>query len=286
MYLKYVSMATSTGAQVVADLALLASGGSIASCSASCDKVNSTVLANTLAPGWTLFDSAAPLSGAVISCLDYDARTTKYARFQLSTATTIAIDCYETYNATTHAGTNASLAYTPASYHLTYSAVAVNNIMLLVEPRFVIIGNSAGTLLSGVLEVSRDIAYLSNTGSMYPVSTAVNHTLGANTAVSTSNFCRMKNLTAAGDITGATASVALNTACQSAVQTTPLLDNLETPYHPIYPLFAAKSNAVIGRIQNVFMTTGTFGAAFDEVSDGTMTYVVIGSGGHALVAKA
>ena len=116
MYAKYVSNTTSVQAQVINDLCLLLAGGTIASLSASCDKVNTTLL-STVLPGWTLVDSAALLSGSVVTAPDASALTTKCVRIYAPTAILIGIMGTEDWNATTHVGLN------PTTYLSTQAVV-------------------------------------------------------------------------------------------------------------------------------------------------------------------
>lgn len=278
MYLKYVTNATSIQAQVIADLALLASGGTIAACSASCDKVNSAVLANTLAPGWTLVDSAAPLSGAVISAPDIDARMTKYARIYASSAVLIGLDSYETWSVGTHTGTNGSSLSLAC---LAYSATVVNNYYMVVEPRLILVTASAGTTLIGQLEFSRDAAYLS---ANYPAFGSVDATLANNNNYAVLYPCRVKNLIAAGDLLSAPAVCTLSSI--TVPSSFPIRDSIETLYHPLYPVFVTRTNyGIFGRVINAYSTSFGYGSALDEVFDGTDTWVAFGVG-RILVKKA
>lgn len=93
MLVKYVTTSASTIAQVINDLMRLACGESIVNLSASCDKTNSAVVANTVAPGWSLVDSTGPNSSTVISAPDAGGTYTKYFGLEPSSGYLGSISC-------------------------------------------------------------------------------------------------------------------------------------------------------------------------------------------------
>lgn len=288
MYLKYVSNASSVQADVIADLAKLLSGADISTLSASCDKVNTVVIANTLAPGWSLVDTAAPASGCVVSAPDIDGKTTKFFRLYSGSATVLLHDAYETWNATAHTGTNQA---TPTSLQsLAYSATVANTYYMVVEPRFYAIGAPTGPSLVAA-EVTRDIPFLAQT--TYPVAVLTDSSFsGSSTTNPIAYMPRVKAMGANGDLTGsANTGVSIAPPTIMGLRTSYLRDNTEAPYHPIYPMFVTGKDAlaIFGRLVNMWYSTTSYGAAWDEVSDGTDTYIVIATGANSarvLVKKA
>lgn len=107
MYTKYVYNAGATQAQVLADIqAVLTGETNKANLSAGCDKTN-TLIQATIAAGWTTYDANAGSGSVVIKApLADDAATFKYVRLYVPNATTFRKTVYETWNASTHAGTN------------------------------------------------------------------------------------------------------------------------------------------------------------------------------------
>jgi hypothetical protein len=281
MHSKYVTLASSTQAQVINDIAKLLSGSPISALSASCDKVNSTLI-STVAPGWTLFDAAAPLNGNVLSASDADALTTKYVRIFGPSGTTIDITANETWNAGTHAGTNPANA---SGVTVPYSTNAVNTYWIFGTPRSIFITNGALTGSVGVFEFTRDAAYL--TGSTYPAQANASCN-SFQLAAGTLALPRSKNLVAAGDLTAAAASAVVGTIAARGVTGRPgspnttIQDGSGNLYHEMRPLFAMVNqsggltqSAILGKIFDIMEVTLNAGAALDTFSDGTSTWMIL-----------
>ena len=324
MYAKYVSTTTSVGAQVINDLALLLSGSPISALSASCDKINST-LVSTVAPGWTLLDSAAPASGCMLSAPDIDGLTTKFV-YLYPAVSELRIGSYETWNAVAHTGTNA----TPGISICAHSATVANTYIVFATPRsfYICPVNGAG---SGAFEFTRECEYLK--GTTYPCFAIVPSYISLNLnslspvllggsgqvwAFTPAGVPRMKNLYGAGDITGATSGVFLATLGQRVSQVqganttgtwsstvllgpvSRLFDASGTPYYELRPLWAMsdanaipdgtyygkiRSGAIVGKFYDIWETSTGAGNNLDTFSDGTSTYVYLTIGASAFAFK-
>jgi hypothetical protein len=264
MLIRYVSLAPSTQAAVIADLAALASGASIASLSASCDKANTVILNNDMLPGWSLTDGP----NGVITAPDADNKTTKVARFTAASTSAIGMSAFETWDAAAHTGTNPATGGSAAICPV-YSTSVVNTYILYVEPRLVLLTANDGKL-QGVAEVARDTPAL--IGGSYPVTVTINASLG------TTQMPRIKNPAAAGDLTAA--PVVISTPLTVTAQNTPILDHAEVPYHPINPMWVtravgANAGVILGKLFSLYMTTQTYGGHLDEMTDGVSSYLVL-----------
>ena len=296
MYAKYVTNASSTAAQVANDIAKLCSGASVASLSASCDKVNSQIQYNTVAPGWTIVDNAGPSSGTVISAPDAAGLYTKYVNIYATTY--FIMTTYETYSIGTHTGTNISTVGSnfAAACSPTYSTTGIQTFYVYATPRTIFIINSTGTLTCSTVEFSRDARYLnSTTSTIYPC-----HGVAANYLFMNNNFSsipglattRVKHMSASGDITGTNAILAAGAILglyytsnpgQATTFILPMRDSTDTMYHPITPMFAmylqsaatANQSTPIGKIYDVQLTTSNYGSGLDTISDGVDTYIVM-----------
>lgn len=293
MHVKYVSTTTASQAQIISDFAQLASGASISSLSASCDKTYTSSV-NVTAPGWTLFDNAAPNSGQIISCSDADALTTKYVRIATQSASVIEIGTSETWNAGTHTGTNASTVIGTVQF----VANTVNTYWLFITPRtfavFSYVSNSLNLAIA--CEVAREIQYLKN--STYPVVYTGNLTAMIPTLdTHQGQMARMKSLTAAGDLLGSnsrawTATLGMkyqSSATMMGPPTASIRMADETPYFEIRPMWLVNAvgpnSAIIGKLYDVMDITKTAGNTLDTISDGTNTYMMfIGSGSAGAIA--
>lgn len=295
MHVKYVTTGNPVLAQVISDLALLCTGAQVSSLSASCDPVNTTAV-NTVAPGWTLVDNAAPNSGIVVSAPDMDGLTTKYVRMYAPGSNSFDVVGYEGWNATAHTGTNP----TSNSSALTLATNAVNTFWLFATPRTIFISQVSGAGV-GAFEFSRDIQYTK--GTTYPTFAvgAVSSIFPTSTSVLPVYAPRIKNATSAGDSTAASAGIFACTLAPKFVSATntavranpgPLRDSSENQYYEMRPIWAASvggytyGNCVInGRFQDVMEVSSQIGNTFDTFSDGTNTYMVFVSGSGAMALK-
>lgn len=191
MYAKYVSLATATQAQMLDDICKLMTGTPIANLSASCDKTNTKILANSLPNNWTVYDAAASASAQVLRSLNTDGVSYKYAHLSFS-GTTLSITTYESWNPTTHVGTNQAMKYTNSGLSnavtTAFSATVPAPIYIYATSNMFAFGVTTftdATLLPMVIEFTRDCPILDST---YPC-----HALGAAT------FCRIKYGASAGD---------------------------------------------------------------------------------------
>lgn len=287
MFAKYVTNTSCTLAQVIADFAALASGSAIAALSASCDKTASTQT-STIAPGWTLVDAAAAGSGQVVSAPDATATTTKYARLYANTTSSVDVLVYESWNAATHVGTNASTTMTSAQVTVT-PGVAMTY-WVVITPRLLWITSVSNGAL-GVLEISRDAAYLA--GAAYPAAVAIGNNLAQINTMPLA-MSRVKKTQAAGDTTGATlaGTTYLRPVSLGAFVTSGgtlagpnglARDAAEASYYPLVPLWIgvigdSGTNGgapyVLGKVYDASLLNGLAGALMDTISDGTDSYLL------------
>lgn len=281
MYYKYVTNATSVMTEIVADIALLACGGTIAHCSNSCDKTQSMVLANSIPSGWTLRDTYTDAFGTwpVIGAPDANNRTTKYLALVRLSATQFLSTMYETWNTATHTGTNPANPPGGVIVSLTVSNtiyVYATTTVLYVT----VVTGAQGQFL--VAEFTREAPYLIN--SNYPVivgPACASSTYSNSSAV----LCRIKNLAATGDLLNSN-KVFTNTACITSLNESELHDENELVYNPIYPLWMtatvlstnvsgnSNNGMLLGRLLDIFWTTPTKGVNLDELATGTDTYIL------------
>lgn len=168
MYARYDYNAAATLAQVVSDISLLLTGTTNkASLSASCNQTN-TVIISTVAAGWSVFDAAAATNAQVLRALNGDGTTYKYMFFQL-TATTLDVRCYESWNATTHTGTNLAAGYGTSS---AFSTASGGTVFLFASVQYVhFLGWTGGTFgqTFSVMERTRASAWDTPANGVIPV---------------------------------------------------------------------------------------------------------------------
>jgi hypothetical protein len=263
MQAKYVALGSYTQANLISDLAAILCGAQVADLSATCDKANTTIV-STVAPGWTLVDANASNLGKVISAPDMNGNP-KYVYIYASGTSQIAIRVYETWNSTTHTGTNPSGAYVLSNG---------TSFMVFGTPQTAYISGGADGF--GVLEVSRDVAYLQN-NTTYPATVAGGaYGFSSPTAMS---MPRGKNMTAAGDTLPYPVQSATITARSSSsilAGTTARQDANGVQYIEVRPIWIALSdNTIIGRLYDIAEITRGGYTVFDTFSDGVDTWMVL-----------
>lgn len=291
MLVKYISTPNASPQQVITDFAKIASGTAISALSASCDKVNSAVLFDTIAPGWTLVDTAGPTNGltlpsTVISAPDAAGTYTKYVALSASATNQLGAFSFDTYNPVTHTGTNmsSSVVTTGASQIAT---TAVNTFFIYATSRsFLVIPIDAN--FCGTIEFTRDASYLSNTS--YPSHVVTKDVSLCNMANEFNYISKIRNMSlASGDLTttnakiytcgvGLTASNVGFTGLPPSVY----YDGSNTTQHAIIPLYAGtiQSNGSIplGKFIDIYGTTSPYGNHLDIINTDMNSYLIIKQG--------
>ena len=159
MLVKYSSLTTVTIANLLSDLKYLFTNTApdINSLSAGCDKSNSQIIINQAITNWTLHDDVPASGYFVIKSPSYDGGMFKYIQVVV-TLTSVQLRCFESWNATTHVGTNEALGASAQQMSATGLAwntggtgyFAIKNSMIMVS-------NPAGTSGGMVMELTREI---------------------------------------------------------------------------------------------------------------------------------
>lgn len=284
MYVKYVTISSPTASEVLADFAALACGATIASLSNSCNKVNSSIISNAVAPGWTMVDPLGP----VISCPDADGIVTKKVQFQSPGSTSVTLRTVETWDVTTHATTNSANSPALGSPGPTLSGIAVNTYHLIVTPRTIYFFTPTGLGVGvGCIEYSRDAAHLK--GSVYPCHAIINH-LGF-TAGQTAASSRIKKLDAGGDTTAPASFIICTVAPRtgtagSSANSAPVVqfrDATESLYYEVRPLFlgwvgtptVASKALILGKVFDFVETASVAGNLLNTFTDGVDTWTIV-----------
>lgn len=200
MYAVYNYKAGSTQAQVLADLiAILTGTTNVASLSASCVQGNTSILA-TEAAGWSVFDAAAGANQQVLRALNQDGTTYKYLSITATSTTAFTFAMYESWNASTHVGTNLAGASTTNTWDATnggyfYFYATSKNIIWMPWT----VGGGYLDCKGSVMEFSRDTVPAG-----YPCAVIITAPSGMNQAANgiSGYIPRLKAPTAAGDLLG------------------------------------------------------------------------------------
>lgn len=286
MFAKYVSAAGAAPADIVKDLAALACGTAIAALSAACDKVNSAIQSNVVAPGWTLVDTDG--TGAVISCPDADNLVTKLVRIQ-TVGSGFTMKLPETWDPVAHAGTNlAPNPSGPGPIFANYNQP--NTIYVFATPRTFYTFYATGLGVSiGCVEYTRDAAHLK--GSHYPCHALINNLAFTQGGANEVTSYRIKNLSAAGDSLGPIDFSVCTIAARSnssgvSIQQAPynkFRDAVEGQYYEVRPVFmgwvaapaAAWAPLYLGRIYDFIETASVAGNMLNTLTDGVDTWTIV-----------
>lgn len=276
MLVKYVSLATATQAQVLADIVALACGGSIAGLSAGADKAACAVLANSEASGWTLFDAAGPSSGKVLTAKDA-ANNDKFVNIYPSNTASFAIFGYDTYNNTTHTGTNSTAApnkpigWTSGTAQMYYIYATARNLAIM--------SSNAAQVLSS-FEFTREAPFMSS--GIYPAHVVCGN-WGLNNGFS---IIRGKNPEGSGDLVSQLNSGYMMTIGGNTFAG-PYRDASDAIVYPMMDAYLVSNIAFnglpFGKFIDILMSSNTLGNFMDTANVDGVTYFVVPFGSYARV---
>ena len=268
MLIKYVSLATATQAQVLADIVALACGGSIAGLSAGADKAACAVLANSEASGWTLFDAAGPSSGKVLTAKD-TANNNKFVNIYPYSAAAFSIFGYDTYNNTTHTG---GISTGTANNPLSWISNIAQTYYIYATARNLAIMSSNATQVLCSFEFTREAPFMSS--NIYPAH-AICGFWGQNSGFS---IIRGKNPNASNDLVNQ-----VNTSYMMAIGG----NSFDGPYRDandaiLYPMMDAYlvpglafNGLPFGKFIDILMSSNKLGNFMDTANVDGVTYFVV-----------
>lgn len=276
MYIKYVTTTTASINGVVSDLAALCTGASISSLSSSCDKDASQILVNTDPAGWTMLDSAGTSGSKVLTTKDAS-NTDKFIAFFPNGTSSFYTNIYDTYNVGTHTGTGGSSVSTVP---VAFTTGQARTYFILVNQKIIYICDNQGLESCGSLEFSRDADFLSNTS--YPAHVNIGYSTGIGGTFSLSKFKRQNSTGDATSAANGAAPFSISATVGSALLPAPLRTSVDSLYLPMLQMYiggglgvTALANMPLGKVDNVFITSGSYGNPLDTVTEGSDTYLVI-----------
>ncbi|MEO5330556.1 MAG: LamG domain-containing protein [Magnetococcus sp. YQC-5] len=160
----YQYQSGATAANILADLvAILTGETNVANLSASCNKATTTIMA-TIPAGWVLHDATAGTNARCIkSPLADDVSTFKYVVIDTNVAGFILTKIFETWNTTTHTGTNICFNSDVTTACQRVSTILAGEINIFASARFLLLaslyngqwGSSSNAGPSGCFERTR-----------------------------------------------------------------------------------------------------------------------------------
>lgn len=276
MLAKYTTLSTATLAQVQADLIALACGGSIAELSASCDKVNSSILANSEPIGWSLVDVAGPSNSRIITAKDID-NNDKFVGLYQSSSTQLSITSFDTYNSGTHTGTNQSYGN---SNPISFSSGVSQTFYVYSTSRNLAFMNNTGSAVIGSFEFTREAPFMSSNN--YPAHALVGY-WGYSTGLT---IPRIKNMTAVGDSVNGVNVAGIFTVGGNNFGS-PYRDANDAIVHPVFEAYVSMNptyyNLPLGKLYDILMTSNGLGNFMDTVVIEGITYFIIPNAGYSKI---
>ena len=276
MYVTYCYQAGSSTTNVIADLVKLLTGETNkANLSANCVQANTSII-STVAAGWTVYDASAAADTQVLRSINQDATTYKYAKITVAAGLLTCLTC-ESWNAGTHAPTNATTAVTSVMSTSSggYFYIYATSKNLFVVP-WLTVGFSYPV---GVAEFSRDTGPAS-----YPAAACVGNSAMLQVSSSTAGCYvpRMKNQNAPGDLSnvscGFTAVMGTNNQNGGLYGVSMAYrDEAENTYLAVFRINASTmttSCAPLGLFYDLLATGYGAGAYLDQITYGGTVYVI------------
>lgn len=295
MFARYEYKAGSAPTEIINDLILLLTGTTdVNALSASCVKETSYINSDVARPaGWELWDAAPNATGKCVRALNADGSTYKYVLIDRhATSGVIYFKTYESWNATTHVGTNLCSGSDNAA--MTYRPVDGGIIFISASARSLFAQTwSIGTWDSGpffVCEHTRDEPW----DTVEHGSTCFgygNYNIFSSSAGYNSNsgyeFTKPRiKYPVTGDVVNGNASSPLmgpysnNYGNINLYNSSPgerIRDAAGNGVHAFCNIMVVNSKAIFGKLYDVYLTTRGAGLPSDEAVYDGKTYFIMGN---------
>lgn len=279
MFAAYSYNAGISSANFLSDVvAILTGETNVNNLSSGCNKSLSTINTTYSSAGWTIHDANAASNRVVIKAVCADGVTTKYVSLDTQTTGKLSHCGNETWDATTHTGTNflgassfQSLSSVSAGFDLTSGTMYI----YADQKNIIITYKTTGALMqisAPAVELTRDSA-IAAIDKGYPCWGGI-----PNGAVYIATP-RIKNMTASGDATGASnyARIQLASVYQTSYQMSGSgRDKTEATIIGTLPPYAGFIYSVIyfGNMNiDAIFTINSIGSELDEIQISGKTYV-------------
>jgi hypothetical protein len=146
MWAKYTYNASVSQANLLADLVAILTGTTDkTTLSADCDQANTEILATYDVAGWTVHDASAGTNAQVLKApCEGDAAQFKYVEINTNTAGQVFMGLWESWNETTHVGTNLAYQSKTSNYGQRYSTTLTGQVYISASSgRLMLYGVSA-----------------------------------------------------------------------------------------------------------------------------------------------
>jgi hypothetical protein len=284
MWAKYAYNANITQAQMLDDLVAILTGTTDkATLSAGCDQANTEILATYDPAGWTLHDAAAGANAKVIKApCQGDAAQFKFVEINTNTAGQVFTGLWESFNETTHVGTNIAYQSKSTGYGQLYATTAVGDMYVSASSgRIILYGtSSAGNgptnrsgQSTGVVEADRGFTWCAVGQGYVPVAY-----LHSNSQIYCSRSKGADGIPATSSNAGASVRTSFGLVLSTALSPISGPPSASGNHAPIGE-FGCGGTSVASVWFNSFAPSGVklvgIGNAFDEFSHDSKTWVIL-----------
>lgn len=299
MFARYEYKAGTTLANLIADVTAILTGTTDkATLSADCVQATTEII-STVAAGWVMHDAAAGTNKVCLKALNIDGGTYKYMTLDFNTANQLMILSYESWNASTHVGTN--VTYTDSTNSLAIGISSGGTVFIFGSGRYALISTVSSTFvwsnLVGVIEYTRDDPWntVANGYPAYGLFRA-NALAGCNPASGYSNLFnppRTKDLTV--DRLSGGAGLGYNTKLilsnYGPFYLTKLMDANGAAYIPLLTIQVSIQGGLPvtrevgmlgGSLLGIYLTVSGLGVSGDEVTYNSAQYFIHKQSGAAI----
>lgn len=211
--------------------------------------------------GWELHDTAAGTNAVCYKALNKDGDTYKYAVLDYGTGTTLNITGYESWNETSHTGTNPA-GYTLPAQFADIKLTDRGNIYLFISPRWLalcakqfsspVILNTVSSGVIGIFETARDNPD-DTVVAGYPPFVMLNTTVAADNTSTTLPTCLLpKTMSGNGNQPGELSTIFGKTTMNPSYRLTAFTPNVANVFSSkdwaITPYVHGPGNEIKGRI--------------------------------------
>ena len=291
MYASYYYSASSTAADILADVvAILTGETNKANLSASCNQTSTSIDASVNVAGWSVYDASAGTNAQCLRAAVADnASQYKYLVIDTNTAGYIFTKVYEDWNSTTHTGTNLAGYSAIAAYAQRVNVTSGGRLEIYATVRCCLLfsyqnnawGSSTGSAWTGIVERTRKSPW-DTVANGYPPFMFINgitvsyepRTLSATGTDLTTSYA----VTYLGHPLGIIAGTP-----QAPPSTVVPIDSDKNLGHMFLPI--CSTNPSIGHfggdissLCDIYLTTYNYGSTYDTILNNSSEYIIWATG--------
>jgi len=291
MYASYYYSASSTAANILADVvAILTGETNKANLSASCDQTNTNISAAVTVAGWSVYDASAGTNAqCLLAAVADNASQYKYMVLDTNTANYLKMFVYEDWNSSTHTGTNVTTYAGSTSYSQRVNVTSGGRLEIYATVRCCLMfsfqsnvwGSSSGSSWTGIVERTRKSPW-DTVANGYPPFMFIN---GITVSYEPRTLSATgTDLTATGAVTylGHPLGIAAGTPQAPPSNVIPI-DSDKNLGHMFLPICATNPltghfGGDISSLCDIYLTTHNYGSTYDTILNNSSEYIIWATG--------